>query len=292
MTERMTDARFTELDELQVDSCSGNAPYNQDVWTLEKARGELVREVRACREDLERSKRASEDLGAIVVQLTELMREAFRHGASEPFEALHMIGNSLAEMLTDADEDAGEHNLAFQFLEAKRLAVQAEREELRAKWEILVERTMMASAVLAEAEDPEVEAALGPVRTELLRKILEGETGRDELASQLVPKLAEMERRHAERQENAQGKLMDRLAERLANHAVCDQHPEDRVDPGCPFCRDRSAYLAYVNAGGRDHRHFVTGATVDAYDVLTGKARSITLTELIKQDREEYPDAP
>lgn len=42
------------------------------------------------------------------------------------------------------------------------------------------------------------------------------------------------------------------LAGRLALHAFCDAH--DKFDPGCPFCRDREAYLAYLKAGGPDLR--------------------------------------
>jgi uncharacterized small protein (DUF1192 family) len=70
--------------------------------------------------------------------------------------------------------------------------------DMHADWAILVERTLLASAVLDEAEESEIEAVLAPVRTELLRKILAGEAGRDDLSTVLVPKLAEMERQRSE----------------------------------------------------------------------------------------------
>ncbi|MCP9947333.1 hypothetical protein [Actinomadura madurae] len=45
MTEPMSDERLTELRDLNVDSTSGDAPYNPDIWTLDAARRELVAEV-------------------------------------------------------------------------------------------------------------------------------------------------------------------------------------------------------------------------------------------------------
>lgn len=48
-------------------------------------------------------------------------------------------------------------------------------------------------------------------------------------------------------------KVADRLAERLANHAYCDNHPASKSALDCPFCQDRDAYYAYVIAGGTDH---------------------------------------
>lgn len=44
------------------------------------------------------------------------------------------------------------------------------------------------------------------------------------------------------------------LAERLAEHAHCDQHAVSAPEPGCGYCQDRAAYLAYLAAGGPDYR--------------------------------------
>lgn len=43
-------------------------------------------------------------------------------------------------------------------------------------------------------------------------------------------------------------KIADDLANRLVEHAYCEQHTEP--DPACPFCDDLAAYLRYVEAGG------------------------------------------
>ncbi|MFI6594914.1 hypothetical protein ACIBHX_01630 [Nonomuraea sp. NPDC050536] len=45
MAEPMSEARLTEIRDLNVDSCSADAPYNPDVWALETARMELLAEV-------------------------------------------------------------------------------------------------------------------------------------------------------------------------------------------------------------------------------------------------------
>lgn len=84
----------------------------QDYWfwrhRAEKAEAELGK-----------SRQAAKDLGEIVVHLTDLIRDAWLHGVANPFEALHMLGNHLAQALTD-DENPDEHNAAFRALEAKR----------------------------------------------------------------------------------------------------------------------------------------------------------------------------
>ncbi|TDD31674.1 hypothetical protein E1287_25780 [Actinomadura sp. KC06] len=101
------------------------------------------------RTEQERSKAANEDLGEIIVRLTELMREAFRHGATDPFEALHMLGNSLAEMLTADDENADEHNVAFRALEERRkadAALKADHERLIAQRNAVIDLTSQEQA--------------------------------------------------------------------------------------------------------------------------------------------------
>lgn len=85
-------------------------------------------------------------------------------------------------------------------LRLRQEQAEVERDELLAKWEILAERTLVASALLSEAE-PDLEAELAPHRSEMLRKVLAGEAGRDDLLPILVPKLAEVERQRAEQAE-------------------------------------------------------------------------------------------
>lgn len=105
--------------------------------------------------------------------------------------------------------------------EAERDHWKREHDELAEKWAILGERVLVASALLAEAP-PDVEAELAPQRYDLLRKVLAGEAGRDDMLANLVPKLAEAERRRDERTEaerdalNAANKRARKLAEELA----------------------------------------------------------------------------
>jgi hypothetical protein len=67
----------------------------------------------------------------------------------------------------------------------------------------------------------------------------------------------------------AMRQLAARLAERLAAHAFCDTHAEAAAEPdSCPFCADRAAYAAWLDAGGRDYRDPREGAPVDIFDVL------------------------
>lgn len=62
--------------------------------------------------------------------------------------------------------------------------------------------------------------------------------------------------------------VAERLAEQLAVHAFCDRHPAPRPDSDCPFCSDRAAYDAYLQAGGRDFRERpYAGPAVSVHDL-------------------------
>jgi hypothetical protein len=62
--------------------------------------------------------------------------------------------------------------------------------------------------------------------------------------------------------------VAETLAVRLVEHAFCEQHRPDSPDPDCPHCGDRSAYGAYLKAGGRDFRPPpYTGPTVSVHDL-------------------------
>lgn len=58
------------------------------------------------------------------------------------------------------------------------------------------------------------------------------------------------------------------LAERMSNHAECDDHPEAHPGPGCPFCLDRAAYAAWLAAGGRDYRRRDGGPSISLPELL------------------------
>lgn len=65
------------------------------------------------------------------------------------------------------------------------------------------------------------------------------------------------------------------LAGRLAAHADCESHTENTADPdNCPFCADRAAYAAWLEAGGEDFRDRRQGRTIAIEDLwarpLTG----------------------
>lgn len=66
----------------------------------------------------------------------------------------------------------------------------------------------------------------------------------------------------------------EELAERMANHAHCDEHPASRADSQCPYCLDRAAYSTWLASGGRDYRPRRSG-------------RSVSLEELTARTPEE-----
>lgn len=48
--------------------------------------------------------------------------------------------------------------------------------------------------------------------------------------------------------------IADVLAQRMHNHAYCNQHPAAKPEPGCPFCEDRLAYGQFQLAESRERR--------------------------------------
>jgi hypothetical protein len=87
-----------------------------------------------------------------------------------------------------------------------------EHDELFLNWQILAERTLVATTLVAEGMPADVEAELAPVRLEVLRRVLAGEAGRDDLTASLLPTLAEAEQRRDERT----GVEVERLRAELA----------------------------------------------------------------------------
>uniref|UniRef100_UPI003F490DD1 hypothetical protein n=1 Tax=Streptosporangium sp. CA-235898 TaxID=3240073 RepID=UPI003F490DD1 len=68
----------------------------------------------------------------------------------------------------------------------------------------------------------------------------------------------------------------EKLAERMANHAHCDDHPPSQANPQCPFCLDRAAYSTWLASGGRDYQPKHGGLSVSLDDLIartTGEAR-------------------
>lgn len=62
--------------------------------------------------------------------------------------------------------------------------------------------------------------------------------------------------------------LTEKLARRFADHADCDMHPLRTADPACAHCGDRSTYLAYLDAGGKDFRPDNSGPGVDVFEFM------------------------
>ena len=63
------------------------------------------------------------------------------------------------------------------------------------------------------------------------------------------------------------------LAERMANHAHCDEHPTSRANPQCPYCQDRAAYSTWLASGGHDYRPRLVGSSVSLDELITKTAR-------------------
>lgn len=66
----------------------------------------------------------------------------------------------------------------------------------------------------------------------------------------------------------------DGLARRLADHAHCDRHPETAPDADCAHCGDRSAYLTYLQAGGRDYRDWADDPAGEGISLLELRRRT------------------
>lgn len=113
-------------------------------------------------------------------------------------------------------------NGALEKAQAERDHWKREHDELFLTWQILAERTLVASTLVAEDMPADVEAELAPVRLDVLRKVLAGEAGRDDLTASLLPTLAEAEQRRDERTEAMVERLRAELAERKANaEGIC-----------------------------------------------------------------------
>jgi hypothetical protein len=111
------------------------------------------------------------------------------------------------------------HVAEVERLRAERDHWKREHDELKVVWAILAERTLIASTLVADDMRADVEAELAPIRLDVLRKVLAGEAGRDDLAAALLPQLAEAERRYAER--------TDAMVERLRAELDAKQEAMD-----------------------------------------------------------------
>jgi hypothetical protein len=58
-------------------------------------------EVERLRAELDQAKRGGKELGKSIVVLMELIKDAYLRGADDPIDALHMLGNMLAEVFED-----------------------------------------------------------------------------------------------------------------------------------------------------------------------------------------------
>ena len=71
--------------------------------------------------EIERLEAGGKELGWLVVQLAELIRDAYRLGATDPIGALHLLGDHLADLLPDEGGlEADEHNRIYRALNTWR----------------------------------------------------------------------------------------------------------------------------------------------------------------------------
>jgi hypothetical protein len=153
-------------------SCAAN--------TARAAMIEVAPELKRVQTELAKTR---EDLQAWVDDHAEVAKLAGEClGLKQPLPVVTSIGGAqaIADGLTEA--------------RAERDHWKREHDELTAKWAVLAERTIVGSVLLAEDMPADVEAELAPHRLDLLRKVLAGEAGRDDVLSALVPRLAEAER--------------------------------------------------------------------------------------------------
>jgi hypothetical protein len=60
----------------------------------------------------------------------------------------------------------------------------------------------------------------------------------------------------------------EKLAERMAHHADCEEHPKSQASPQCPYCLDRAAYSTWLASGGRDYQRRPSGPSVSLANVI------------------------
>jgi hypothetical protein len=98
--------------------------------------------------NLKQARRGAQELGKSVVFLAELIKDAYVRGADDPIDALHMLGNYLAEVLEDEGGlSVDEHNRVHRAMEDRR----AEAERIEAERDVS-ERDAVAAAVRRASE--------------------------------------------------------------------------------------------------------------------------------------------
>lgn len=132
--QRLTDEQLDEIEEN-----AGHFAARTDA-DLHKLVGE---DVPALLANLKQARRGAQELGKTVVFLTRLIKDAFVRGADDPIDALHMLGNFLAEIFEDEGGlSTDEHNRVYRALEARR----ADEERAKAERDAS-ERAAVAAAV-------------------------------------------------------------------------------------------------------------------------------------------------
>lgn len=113
----LSSERLAEIRDLNVDSCSADAPYNPDVWTLEKARTDLLAHVDSLTETAHNQARMIAELtSACMAAEAEAERLRVRRGEltsllNDPERlADHLM--HLRAILSEADRDAEIDRLA------------------------------------------------------------------------------------------------------------------------------------------------------------------------------------
>jgi hypothetical protein len=98
--------RLAEIRDLNVDSCSADAPYNPDVWALEAARIDLLAEVDRLNKavallgsQLQGGAEAHKHLGQVIVDLVDTMREAVTSwlDSGDPSAAMAIVVDKVCE---------------------------------------------------------------------------------------------------------------------------------------------------------------------------------------------------
>lgn len=80
--------------------------------------------------EVEQMKRGGAELGKIVAFLGDLIKDAYVRGADDPIDALHMLGNVVAEVFEDEGGlSPDEFNRVYRALEARRAEEEKHRRE-------------------------------------------------------------------------------------------------------------------------------------------------------------------
>ena len=155
MADPMTPERLAEIRDLSMNSTSGYATYNPDIWTLDAARRELVAEVERLRHDLDVQRAAMATMLADERQM-QAAHDRTRAERDDYRARLVATDRAYAEQAARADAAERERDQMAKRIEQGRQAAVVYAERIA---EVEAERDRLAEQVQRVADEAEARAA-------------------------------------------------------------------------------------------------------------------------------------